>query len=253
MARKRHTAEEIVAKLRQVDVLMAQGRQVADAVRAIGVTEVTYYRWRNERRRPTRSSCIPIFSRLSSAPSTRRMASPRKLGIARPRQSSVERRNVAGRDRPAGPSTRIWLATRVCDNLSAAYPSDDAIAQKQGEEHLDHALTSRNRDMPSAAPPKSPDVVHLWRGLVGSPPRLRISSGPDQFEEQSAGLSLREIPHFARLSSAVAFIITGRNSARLRCLIRRFPTRTRNPIPRRRMRSFPHAIRSASSPRRNRT
>ena len=46
--RKRHTAEEIVAKLRQVDVLMAQGRAVADAVRAIGVTEVTYYRWRNE-------------------------------------------------------------------------------------------------------------------------------------------------------------------------------------------------------------
>ena len=48
MARKRHTAEEIVAKLRQVDVLMAQGNPVADAVRAIGVTEVTYYRWRNE-------------------------------------------------------------------------------------------------------------------------------------------------------------------------------------------------------------
>jgi putative transposase len=48
MARKRHTAEEIIAKLRQVDVLMAQGRGVADAVRAIGVTEVTYYRWRNE-------------------------------------------------------------------------------------------------------------------------------------------------------------------------------------------------------------
>ena len=48
MARKRHTAEEIVAKLRQVDVLIAQGRPVADAIRAIGVTEVTYYRWRNE-------------------------------------------------------------------------------------------------------------------------------------------------------------------------------------------------------------
>ena len=48
MARKRHTAEEIVAKLRQVDVLMAQGKPVADSVRAIGVTEVTYYRWRNE-------------------------------------------------------------------------------------------------------------------------------------------------------------------------------------------------------------
>ena len=48
MARKRHTAEEIVAKLRQVDVLMAQGKPAAEAIRAIGVTEVTYYRWRNE-------------------------------------------------------------------------------------------------------------------------------------------------------------------------------------------------------------
>ena len=48
MARKRHTAEEIVAKLRQVEVLTAQGRPVAEAVRAIGVTEVTYYRWRSE-------------------------------------------------------------------------------------------------------------------------------------------------------------------------------------------------------------
>lgn len=44
----RHTAEEIVAKLRQVDVLSSQGRPIADAIRAIGVTEVTYYRWRNE-------------------------------------------------------------------------------------------------------------------------------------------------------------------------------------------------------------
>ena len=48
MARKRHTAEEIVAKLRQVDVLTSQGQSVADAIRSIGVTEVTYYRWRQE-------------------------------------------------------------------------------------------------------------------------------------------------------------------------------------------------------------
>ena len=48
MPRKRHTPEEIVAKLRQVDVLVSQGRSVADAIRAIGVTEVTYYRWRQE-------------------------------------------------------------------------------------------------------------------------------------------------------------------------------------------------------------
>lgn len=48
MARKRHKAEEIVAKLRQVEVLTTQGRSVAEAVRSIGVTEVTYYRWRSE-------------------------------------------------------------------------------------------------------------------------------------------------------------------------------------------------------------
>jgi len=50
MPRKRHKPEEIVAvrRTRQVDVLVSQGKSVADAVRAIGVTEVTYYRWRQE-------------------------------------------------------------------------------------------------------------------------------------------------------------------------------------------------------------
>ena len=48
MPKKRHKPEEIVAKLRQVDVMVSQGQSVADAVRAIGVTEVTYYRWRQE-------------------------------------------------------------------------------------------------------------------------------------------------------------------------------------------------------------
>ena len=48
MARKKHKAEEIVAKLRQVEVLTAQGRPVAEAIRSVGVTELTYYRWRRE-------------------------------------------------------------------------------------------------------------------------------------------------------------------------------------------------------------
>jgi transposase-like protein len=48
MPRKRHTPEEIVAKPRQVDVMTAQGRTLADAVKSIGVTEVTLHRWRNE-------------------------------------------------------------------------------------------------------------------------------------------------------------------------------------------------------------
>ena len=48
MAGNRLTFEEIVARLRQVEVLNSQGKTVAEAVRAIGVTEVTYYRWRKE-------------------------------------------------------------------------------------------------------------------------------------------------------------------------------------------------------------
>jgi putative transposase len=48
MAKKRHKPEEIVTKLRQVDVLTSQGTPIVDAIRSIGVTEVTYYRWRNE-------------------------------------------------------------------------------------------------------------------------------------------------------------------------------------------------------------
>jgi hypothetical protein len=51
MPRRKHKPEEIVAKLRQVDVLVSQGRPVAEAIGAIGaigVTPFTYYRWRKE-------------------------------------------------------------------------------------------------------------------------------------------------------------------------------------------------------------
>ena len=46
MPKKRYKPEEIVAKLRQVDVHLSQGISVADAIRQIGVSDVTYYRWR---------------------------------------------------------------------------------------------------------------------------------------------------------------------------------------------------------------
>ena len=48
MPRKSYKPEEIVAKLRQVDVLTSQSQSVAEAIRSIGVSEVTYYRWRQE-------------------------------------------------------------------------------------------------------------------------------------------------------------------------------------------------------------
>ncbi len=48
MARKTYKPEEIVSMLRQADVLIAQGTKIPDVVRTIGVTQVTYYRWRRE-------------------------------------------------------------------------------------------------------------------------------------------------------------------------------------------------------------
>jgi putative transposase len=48
MPRKRYKPEEIVAKLRQVDVLVSQGQSMAEAIRRVGVSEVTFYRWRQE-------------------------------------------------------------------------------------------------------------------------------------------------------------------------------------------------------------
>ena len=45
---RRPKPEEIVSKLRQVDVLVSQRKSVAQSIRSIGVTEVTYYRWRKE-------------------------------------------------------------------------------------------------------------------------------------------------------------------------------------------------------------
>jgi transposase-like protein len=48
MARKRHTAEEIIGKLRTAEIELAKGLGTADVVRKIGITEQTYYRWRKE-------------------------------------------------------------------------------------------------------------------------------------------------------------------------------------------------------------
>jgi len=48
MARKRHNPDEIVTKLRQVEILRGQGMAMGDAVRQIGVSELTCYRWRKQ-------------------------------------------------------------------------------------------------------------------------------------------------------------------------------------------------------------
>jgi hypothetical protein len=48
MSKKTYKPEEIILKLRQVDVLQSQGTIVAEAIRQIGVTSVTYFRWHKE-------------------------------------------------------------------------------------------------------------------------------------------------------------------------------------------------------------
>jgi transposase-like protein len=48
MARRKYTPEQIISKLREVEVALAQGSTVAQAARGIGVTDQTYYRWRRE-------------------------------------------------------------------------------------------------------------------------------------------------------------------------------------------------------------
>jgi ACT domain-containing protein len=59
LARKRYKPEEIVAKLRQVDVLLSQGQNIVDAIRQIGVSEVTYYRAPGVRRAENRAGEAP--------------------------------------------------------------------------------------------------------------------------------------------------------------------------------------------------
>jgi putative transposase len=48
MSQKRYRPEEIIAKLREAEVLLGQGNKVPEAVKAIGISEVSYYRWRKE-------------------------------------------------------------------------------------------------------------------------------------------------------------------------------------------------------------
>ena len=48
MAKKRHTAEQIISKLREAEVLLAKDTKMPQVCRSLGVTEQTYYRWRKE-------------------------------------------------------------------------------------------------------------------------------------------------------------------------------------------------------------
>ena len=48
MPKKRYRQEDIIAKLREADILISQGKTVAENIKQLGVSDVTYYRWRKE-------------------------------------------------------------------------------------------------------------------------------------------------------------------------------------------------------------
>ena len=48
MRARRYKPEEIISKLREAEVVLAEGASVGDVVSRLGVTQVTYYRWRKE-------------------------------------------------------------------------------------------------------------------------------------------------------------------------------------------------------------
>jgi hypothetical protein len=113
MSRKRHRPEEIVAKLRQVEVLTAQGQSVAEAIRSIGVTEVS-----------SGTSC----STARSSPRSRRPRSSSRAGVGtttpfdrtRPlAPSRPPRRSCCGRLRFLGQlrrPPRPWRSGLSCTN-----------------------------------------------------------------------------------------------------------------------------------------
>ena len=48
MPRKRYRPEDILSKLREADILISQGNTVAETIRVLGISDVSYYRWRKE-------------------------------------------------------------------------------------------------------------------------------------------------------------------------------------------------------------
>ena len=48
MTKKRYSPEDIIGKLREAEVLLSQGKTVIEAVRVLGISEQTYYRWKKE-------------------------------------------------------------------------------------------------------------------------------------------------------------------------------------------------------------
>jgi putative transposase len=142
MSRNRHRPEEIVAKLRQVEVLTAQGRFVAEAIRSIGVTEVSSGTSCSTARSSPRSR-RPRSSSRAGVGTTTRSARPRPLAPSRP-----PRRSCCGRLR--GPNQlrrppRPWRSGLSCTNM------------RPGPLHRGRPLCASPDELPSGSPRNTPE------------------------------------------------------------------------------------------------
>ncbi len=116
MARKRHTAEQIIGMLREAEVGLAEGKRVTEMVRELGVTEQTYYRWRREHGgRPARSNT----ARIRPPPCSADDGAPVEDPLREPAREAVPRAGEAANDR----SRAAQIRTHGCGVPGPCHPA----------------------------------------------------------------------------------------------------------------------------------
>ncbi len=133
MPKKNYKPEEIVAKLRQADVLIAQGTKIPDVVRTLGVTQVTYYRWRREIGRACRGGSRHHGRRCRFHCGARALAQVRHAPDATLLVIADIERTI-GTDRETGramrSATRGFLRTRKAIGEDHVFASSLAISHR---------------------------------------------------------------------------------------------------------------------------
>ena len=112
MARKRYKPEEIVNLLRQAEVLHGQGLSMADAIRQLGISEVTFYRWRKEYAGMSGDQLRRLKELEKENERLRRAVSDLTL------DKQISQRGRRGK--LLGPSRRRQCIDHVCDRLGVS-------------------------------------------------------------------------------------------------------------------------------------
>ena len=177
MPSKRHKPDEIVAKLRQVDVLVSQGLAVADAIRSIGVSEVTYYALLREASWQVNAKRVERIWRREGL----------KVPPRQPKRA------------------RLWLADGSCSRLRPERPNhvrsydfvEDRTHDGRKFRMINVVEPRRSPDIdevtheclaiPVARKLKAADVIDVLAGLViprGVPGHIRSDNGPEFVAKQ---------------------------------------------------------------------